>query len=466
MVEFRDPRGAFEKLPTKRVPGQLIITGLDRNEEETLKDSIVNLQIGGIMVENILFENHTEMRKFLEECWSLSLKVRPRIPLLIMGGDPFSDRIPLPPPFVPYPPLLGLLATGSLRVTYETATQIALEARSLGISALLSPRIEYYDINDPEGLNSVCGPFEEAAKYLAALVRGLKNSGVSSLVYPYPPRKRDWRREVDEYVIKGDVDGVVWRKLDETGKGVIDGINIIRYDEEMEAGPFLEKSLEKGIDIVIFPDMDDALEASSYMEERVEKSRKARKMSSKACMNVLQYKSKRLNRFRRPSLNSYGGMRHTRTRLKTCERAVTEIGEKPKIHHDTIFYIVYRNGKIKKETVEMIRDVLTMRGYKNTVVPIERRKDLEECISKMRKVMDYMIVLTVNAYEDKNEATLLRKGENVIHFALGNPRDITLSKGYRIVTYIDAPSSVKTACEIMIGVKKAEGRLPVNFSVS
>ena len=80
--------------------------------------------------------------------------------------------------------------------------------------------------------------------------------------------------------------------------------------------------------------------------------------------------------------------------------------------------------------------------------------------------MDYMIVLTVNAYEDKNEATLLRKGENVIHFALGNPRDITLSKGYRIVTYIDAPSSVKTACEIMIGVKKAEGRLPVNFSVS
>ncbi|HDN17581.1 MAG TPA: hypothetical protein ENF41_00805, partial [Candidatus Bathyarchaeota archaeon] len=66
MVEFRDPRRAFEKLSTKRVPGQLIITGLDRNEEETLKDSIVNLQIGGIMVENILFENHIEMRKFLE----------------------------------------------------------------------------------------------------------------------------------------------------------------------------------------------------------------------------------------------------------------------------------------------------------------------------------------------------------------------------------------------------------------
>ncbi|MGQ9478743.1 MAG: glycoside hydrolase family 3 N-terminal domain-containing protein [Thermoproteota archaeon] len=505
----------LQKLSFEKIAGQTIIGYLDEAKSlEELEKTVIENSLSGLVIGKSFltsFKNPGDSLSKLADKYKRAFGFS----LILAAEHEGGNCNVVPSPSTELPSFMGIGATGDSKSAYLAGYLTALELRTLGINANLAPVANLYPYSAGPEENSFGDDPDEVSEYVSSYVRGLRNGGILSFVKYFPRRFFEQRDETLESLsklhkrdfkpfqtaFKTGVEGVmighaplpavddsntpsflsyrVIEKIVKRGMGFRNMViaDISNEDNGLEPDRAVAMALKAGNHAVVptrrIGDLQDIL---SSIVDRAEKDKDLRNRIVDGATEVLSFKLRKLEKFKRAPEKTRGSRVNKERAWKIFVKSIAIISGVEELPLRWIGrpMLAFTNrlrklledsdgrkiGEVSREElgeVQLLEDVEELSGKR--LVEIYR-----SCSSNTLLVM-----LIYNAYEDKKGVLTLKKlteffRESVV-VSFGSPRDLSLFSDAKICVAAFTPSliALKAVFRILRGRLKPYGKLPVKI---
>jgi len=497
MPKVRTPENLVEEMPLRKLVGQTMALSMQGSVQERQVELIKERHVGTLILPPRCFKSGDEVRKFTGDLQVVAMSVQPGIPSFI-GSEQEPGLEMLPPPATSFPTSMALTASKSARYCYDLAFAIALELRSIGVNMNLAPMaIVNQDADNPRSIYTFGEDPTLVAKMSSTYVRGLQHGGISA-VAKYFPLLNDVgpdagsRAELKPFseCIRVGVDAILLGGTEEKDQSRFTPlysrtVSLLRNKlgfrglvvadlRGIADPPYAREALIAGNDLVIVEDgtIDENLEC---VISQAKKSRIFARRTKEAALRMLRLKFKRLNRFRRPSLSTYGAALHSRLAQQIANDSITAVrsgGSMPMKRESPILLVcpVRAEGGDGPEQSIFFE---AMRKYSRQSLdnPIHQNPtpdQIDLALDKARRFQN-LVICSIDAHINKGQADLIQRclevNPSAVLVSLGNPYDLrALSARNCIATYGYGGASLRAAAAFLFGQIRASGTFPIALS--
>lgn len=497
MPKIRTPENLVEEMPLRKLIGQTMALSMRSPGQERQVKLIKDAHVGTLILPQHHFKNGEEVREFTGDLQASAMSVQPGIPSFVCSEQEPGLEM-LPPPATSFPTNMALTASKSARYCYDLAFAMALELRSIGVNMNLAPMA---NVNQSADNPSTIYTFGEdpsiVAKMSSTYVRGLQHGGISAVAKYFPllsdvgpdaggvaelkPFSECIRVGVDAILLgSAGVDqskleplhsrtvGLLRNRLGFRGLAIAD-LRGIDTDPRNA-----REALSAGNDLVIVEDgtIEGGLEC---VISQAKKSRIFTRRVREAALRVLRCKSKRLNRFRRPSLSTYGAALHSRLAQQIADDSITAVrsgGSLPMKRESPILLICPVRAEGGDGPGQSIF-LEALRKYCRQSIdhPINRNPTSEQIELALTEAKRFhsLIMCSLDAHLNKGQAELFQRcievNPSAVLISLGSPYDLrVLSARNCLATYGTGGASLRAAAAILFGHTRASGISPIALS--
>jgi beta-N-acetylhexosaminidase len=509
MPRVRAPEKLIEEIPLRKLIGQTLAFSPESYSEELLK-LLEETHAGSLIFVSRGVKSGNDARKLTESLQQTSEKDQHAIPLFICAEQE-GGFYSLPPKATQFPSSMAVAASRSVRHCYDMAFALALELRSIGVNMNLAPTASLvHSSDDPLGIDSFGEDVALATKLASSFVRGLQHGGVSAAAKPFPVRCG--AEQEGELVVPQPIDRLLSLDLKPfseclrvgtdavlIGRAKIPAVDpnevsilssrfvtgflrnrlgfggLIMADLRDKGAAKLDtrKALEAGNDLLII-DNENLAQASEEILAYARKSRVFTRRVKEAALRVLRLKSKRLNRFRRPSMATYGATLHLRLAQKIANESVTvarNAGNIPLKDERAILLVCPKLDESLETGPSALFDVMKKLGHQVRGCPVSlnpTREDVRRVMEEAKR-SENLVICSIDGHRNKELAELIRRCLEInpaaIVVSMGNPHDLKLLPAQNcLATFGLSKPSMEATAGIILGHLKPSGTMPVNLS--
>jgi len=497
MPKVRTPENLVEDMPLRKLVVQTMALSMRGPVLEGHIDLIKERHIGTLILPPDCCKSGDEARKFTGDLQAAAMGVQTGIPSFI-GSEQEPGLEMLPPPATSFPTSMALTASKSARYCYDLAFAMALELRSIGVNMNLAPMaIVNRDAANPRSIYTFGEDPTLVAKMSSTYVRGLQHGGISAVAKYFPLQNEvgpdsGSRAELRPFTecIRVGVDAMMIGGIEEKDRSrsiplYSRTVNLMRNrmgfrglviaDMRGIADPHgAKEALIAGNDLVIVEEgmIDGNIEC---VLSQAKKSRIFARRLREASLRTLRLKFKRLNRFRRPSLTTYGAALHSRLAQQIANDSITVVrsgGSMPMKRESPILIVCpirEEDGDGPKQSIffEAIRN----HNKQSLDLPIHRNPtsdQIDHALDKARRFED-LVICSLDSHLNKGQAELIQRclevNPSAVVVSLGNPYDLrALSARNCIATYGHGGASIRAAAAFLFGQIRASGTSPIALS--
>jgi beta-N-acetylhexosaminidase len=511
--KIRTPENLIDEMPLRKLIGQTLGASLEDLHPERSTSLVEERYLGTLVFPARGVKTNEEARKITEGLQVAAINAQAGIPLFICSEQEPGLRM-LPPPATDFPTYMALASCRSTRYCYDLAFAMALELRSIGVNMEVAPSVDINrDAGDARSIYSFGEDPVLVAKLSSTYVRGLQHGGVSAVAKNFPtrgdavpdggdnrtaanPTEKPFSVELRPFlecmrvgidaVLLGrtevpdadpsmisalsfkTVTGLLRNRLGFSGLAVADlrGFGVDHQIARM--------ALEAGNDLVLVG--DDALD--KCLEDILTQAKKSRvfaRRAREAALRVLKLKSKRLNRFRRPSLTTYGAAMHTRLAQQIANNSITVIrnnGAIPIRRESPVLLICPTQTRAGDTGIQsMLFDAMKRhcRLVRDNPVDLNPGKDeIERAVDQAKKDRS-LVIGTVNAHLYRGQCDLARRCLEVnpssVVVSMANPYDLkSIPAKNAIATYGQGDFAIRAAAAVLYGQLRPLGITPIAFT--
>jgi len=496
MPKIRTPEYLVEEMPLRKLVGQTMALSIKSPIQERQVKLIKEVHVGMLILPPHCFNNGEEMRKFTGDLQVAAMSVQPGIPSFVCSEQEPGLEM-LPPPATSFPTSMALTASKSSRHCYDLAFAMALELRSIGVNMNLAPMANLNQgADNPRTIYTFGEDPSLVAKMSSTYVRGLQHGGISAVAKYFPllsdidsdtgsraelkPFSECIRVGVDAILLRGRGEderstfttlyprtvGLLRNRLGFRGLIIADLRGIATDPRNVR------ETLAAGNDLVIVEDdiIDGGLE---WVLSQAKKSRIFTRRMREAALRVLRLKFKRLNRFRRPSLSTYGAALHSRLAQQIANDSITVIrsgGSMPMKRESPILLICpVRAGDGLGQSIffEALKKYCRQ-GLDHPIHQNPTPVQIELALDEARRFQN-LVMCSLDAHLYQGQAELIQRciefNPSAVLISLGSPYDIrNLSARNCLATYGSGGASLRAAAAILFGQMRASGISPIALS--
>ncbi|MBO3803734.1 MAG: hypothetical protein JTT11_07710 [Candidatus Brockarchaeota archaeon] len=509
MPRMRAPETLVEEMPLRKLVGQALAVYPECYSEK-LASLLEDTQAGSIIFVPKGIKSGQEARRITEALQRVPAMNQHGLPLLVCSEHDGGFGA-LPPKATPFPSSMAIAASRSAKRCYDVAFALALELRSIGVNVNLAPVAGLnHGSENPFGIRSFGDDSSLAAKLAGAYVRGLQHGGVSAAATPFPvrpgaeskgklvithPLERLLSLELKPFseCVRVGADAALMgmatvQAIDPSeaaamssrvvtgllrGRLGFRGLAIADLRGEEAARLDASKAMEAGNDLLIIEE-SAAPNASEEILAEARKSRVFARRVREAALRVLGLKSKRLSRFRRPSLAAYGASLHLRLAQKVAAESVAVAkngGNIPLKKDGTVLVICPKLGEGAETGSSALSEAIRNFGRQVRDFPVGVHPTKEEArrASEEAGSSENVVLGSLDGHANKELADLVRQcleaNPSAILVSLGNPYELKLYGAQNcIATFGFSKPSLDAAAAIMLGKSKPLGTMPVKLS--
>jgi len=500
MPKVRTPENLVEEMPLRKLVGQAMALSIRSPVQQRHVELIRERHVGTLIIPTCSFNNGEELRKITGDLQAATMSVQPGIPsFLCSEQEPGLEM--LPPPATSFPTSMALTASKSTRYCYDLAFAMALELRSIGVNMNLAPMANVnQNADNPRSIYTFGDDPNLVARMSSTYVRGLQHGGISAAAKYFPwlsdvGPDAGGRAELKPFseCIRVGVDAILLGGTEERDQSKFTPlysrtVSLLRNrlgfrglaiaDLRGNANDHLNarEALIAGNDLIITE--DDAIDGDlESVLSQAKKSRIFARRTKEAALRVLRLKFKRLNRFRRPSLSTYGAALHSRLAQQIANDSITAVrngGAMPmKRESPTLLVCPSPLRAEGGDGPEQSIFYEAMRKYcrqgLDHPIPLNPTSDqIELALDQVRRSQN-LVICTLDAHLYKGQAELVRRclevNPSAVLVSLGNPYDLrTLSARNCMATYGYGGASLRAAAAFLFGQIRASGTSPIALS--
>ncbi|MGQ9514462.1 MAG: glycoside hydrolase family 3 N-terminal domain-containing protein [Thermoproteota archaeon] len=511
MPRIRTPENLIDEISLRKIIGQILIVFPESESySERMRKLLEDTHAGSLIFIPSGLKNGEEARKLTEDLQRIPEDTQNGIPLFICSDHEVGSRS-LPPKATPFPSNMAIAATRSVKHCYDMAFALALELRSIGVNMNLGPTTNLNQgKDDPFGICSFGDDATAASKFASAFVRGLQHGGVSAVAKTFqigygmlPKGKIVIHHSLDRLLsyelkplaecIRVGTDAVLIGKasipaIDPSEVAMLSskfmtgllrnkfgfrGILVSDLRGKDSSRPDARKALEAGNDLLIVEESKIA-EVSEDILTQSRKSRIFARRVKEAALRVLRLKFKRLNRFRRPSIATYGASLHRRLAQKIANDSVAIVrngGSIPVAKESSILIISPKLTEATEKGASLLFEAIRKEGRQAHEFSISPNLTKEEILRVTEDVkrFDSVIICSLDGHLNKEFVDMVRQcleiNPKVIVVSMGVPYDLHLFQAQNcLATFGWSLPSMEAAAGVILGQFKPSGVLPVKFN--
>ncbi|MEM2960880.1 MAG: glycoside hydrolase family 3 N-terminal domain-containing protein [Candidatus Bathyarchaeia archaeon] len=511
MPRIRTPEDLIEEMSLKKIIGQtLVLFPESENYSDRIQKLLEDTYAGSLIFVAGGLKSAEETRKITEDLQRIPVNAEIGVPLFICSEHEYG-LINLPPKATPFPSNMALAASRSVKNCYDMAFTLALELRSIGVNMNLGPTTNLNQGNDDHfGIYSFGDDATAASKFASAFVRGLQHGGISAVAKIFqtrhdlvPKKKVVIHHSLDILLsselkplvecIRVGVDAVL---IGGASVPAIDASEVAMLSNKFTTGLLrnrfgfkgilvadlrsidpsrldAKKALEAGNDLLIIEESKIA-QISEDILTQTRKSRIFARRVKEAALHILRLKFKRLNRFRRPSIATYGASLHWRLAQKIANESVTVVrndGSIPITKENSILIISPKLSEVTEKGTSLLFEAMKRFGRNARdllVSPCPTKVEVSKVIEDV-KGSDKVVICSLDGHLNREYANMVKQcleiNPKAIVVSVGSPYDLNLFQAQNcLATFGWSLPSLEAAAGVILGRLKPTGVLPIKFN--
>lgn len=505
-----------QKMPFEKIVGQTVMGYIDEAKNfDDLKEVVVENALSGLVLSSrsLSGQDPDSLLKELATSYRRALSLQ-----IILAAENGSEGFEgISPQVTELPSQMAMGATGEEKSAYTAGYVTALELRSLGINASLTPIANLY--SSEMGENCFGDDPDEVSSYVVSYIRGLRNGGVSSFVKYFPGKPFDKRegeqdleillkhdfkpfRQAFKFGVEGVVIGhsplpavkavdtpsslshkvieyVVKRKMGFRNILMTDFLDDERILKEFDLEEAAVKALKAGNHIIMpSRSIEKTQEVLRSIIERTREDEDLNEKVRNSALEVMSFKLRRFVKFKRTPKKTRGSIINRSKAWKIFIQSIAPVkgsdefplrwlGKPLVVVTKRLGERLGKSGRMALEKV--LREEL---GGLSVLDGLEgfSSKKVEE-IYRSIPSNTLLIILSYNTHEDGGELPILKKlvsffRESVV-ISLGSPEDLTTLNSAKIciAAFTPGATAVKAALKVLKGEFKPMGRLPIKMEL-